>query len=91
MHYLNLNLVQVCEDHSVLYELDNRLLILNKTLTSNMKVLSHVRYMLSVLPDVQTAVTRITSAVLILREDEDAFYKYMNVLASRDVNLLVAT
>ena len=30
-HYLNLTMVCVCEHHSVLYELDTRLLIFNET------------------------------------------------------------
>ena len=52
IHYLNLTMVQGCDDDDVLYELDIRLLIFNKTLISTTMALSHVRYMLSVFTDV---------------------------------------
>ena len=56
-HYLNLTMIQICEHHHDLYELDTKLLIFNKTLSAAIEVVNHVRYTLSVLIDVSTAVT----------------------------------
>ena len=53
-------MVQVHEHCGVLHELDTRLVILNKTLISTMKTLSHVRYMPSLLKNVCTALTQFT-------------------------------
>ena len=65
-HYPNLMMMQGHEHYVVLYELDMRLLIFNKILISTMKALSHVRYMLSVLTDVHTAVTQLKLGILCL-------------------------
>ena len=61
--------MQVCECLGVLYELNTRLLIFNKTLILTMKALSHAWYMLSVLTDVYTAVTLLTFGILVLPSD----------------------
>ena len=65
-HYLNLTMVQVCEHQGVLYELDTRLLIFNKTFISTMLVLSHVWYKLSILTDVCMTVTSLPYDILSL-------------------------
>ena len=70
-HYLNPTMVQICKHCGVLYELDTRLLIFNKTLISTIKALSHVRYMLSVLSEVHTSVTQLTLGILSLKEGID--------------------
>ena len=67
-------MVQVCKPHCILYALDTRLLIFNQTLISTMKSLSHDRYMLSVSTDIHTAITRLKSGVLSLKEGVDSFY-----------------
>ena len=87
-HYLNLTMAQVCEHQGVLYELDSRLLINNRTLILAMTALSHVQYMLTILTDVHTAVTQITSVILSLKEGADSLYEDMHCLASHEVNPL---
>ena len=82
-------MVQIHEDYGVLYKLDSRLLIFKKTLISNMKALSHIRYMFSVVTDVHVRITWLTSSILSFKEDVDSFCEFMHVLASHEVILLI--
>ena len=54
-----------------------------------MKVLSNVRYMLSILTKVCIAVTQLTWGILSLKEGVDSFFEYMHILASHKVNPLI--
>ena len=53
IHYLNLSMLQIHEQYSILYKLDMKILIFTKTLLSSMEDLGNFRYMLSVLTDVK--------------------------------------
>ena len=84
-----LNLVQVREQRQVLAKLDIRLLVLKKTLMATMSSLSHLRYTVSILTDSRTATTRLTVAMISLKNNVESVYEYMHVLASHQLNPLV--
>ena len=73
---------QVQEHSGVLYVLDGKLLIFNKTSVSTMHAVTHIRYMASVLNDIITAVTWLISGILSLKEGVDSLYEYMCILAT---------
>ena len=88
--YLNLTMRHVNRHEHMLYELDRKLLIMNKTLQDllishfhiwNMKLLS--------LPRCKTRLNRIYSSIHGLQFDTDSFYEFMRALASEQLNLMI--
>ena len=88
-HYLNLTMIQVWEHHGVLCKVNAKLLVFNNTLVKIMEVLNYLHYMTTLLTDIHTTVTRLTSAVFSLKEGVESLYKYMWVLANHEVNPLI--
>ena len=81
-------MVQVSENCSVLYELDSQFPILNKTLKSTMETVCQLCSTIAIITDNQTG-TRLLTGLLSLKENVNALYKYMGVLASHLVNPLI--
>ena len=88
-HYLNLTATQVREHRKILYELDTRLLTLNKTLIYTMHIVSHLRYSFLVLSDIRIGLQRLTSGLMALDANVNGVYEYLRVMASHTVNPLV--
>ena len=89
LHFLNLTLIQVGEHQEALYEMDTRLIILNRTPMSSIKTFSYLRYPVVVLADVHTGVTWLTSGILSLKWNVNALYEYLHVIASHKMNSLI--
>ena len=49
---------------------------------------SHLWFTVTMLTDIHTSITRLTTGLISLKENIDAFYEYMRVLASHLVNLV---
>ena len=88
-HYLNLTMIQVWEHCGVLCNLDAKLLTFTNTLVKTIKALNYLCYMITVLTDNHTTVTRLTSGLHSLKEGVESFYEYMQVLANHEVNPLI--
>ena len=73
----------------MLYELDAKLMILNKTLQSVMVQLSYFCYETNLIDHMQLHINRIYTAVYALKEGIDALYEYMRVLSTQQLNPLV--
>ena len=84
--HLNLTMAHINRHENMLYELDAKLIILNKTLQSVMVQLSYFRYETNLIDHMQL---RIYTAVYVLKEDIDALYKYMRVLSTQQLNPLI--
>ena len=63
----------------MLYELDEKLLILNKTLQDIMVQISYNRYEANLVSHMQMRINRIYTAIYALKEDIDSLYEYMSV------------
>ena len=87
--HLNLTMAHVNKHENMLYELDAKLMILNKTLQSVMVQLSYFRYETNLIDHMQLCINRIYTAVYSLKEDIDAFYEYMRVLSTQQLNPLI--
>ena len=61
---------------------ETRLVVLNKTLLSTMQAFSYLRNTVAVLTDVCAGVTHLTAGIINLKENDDALYEYLRVLAS---------
>ena len=79
--YLNLTMHQVDRHSEMLYEMDTRLLIMNKTLQHLMWTVDAIRYEHSVLHYFQTRIYRVYTSLYVLREDIDSLYEYMSILS----------
>ena len=77
--HLNLTMAHVNRHENMLYELDAKLMILNKTLQSVMVQLSYFCYETNLIDHMQLCINRIYTAVYALKEDIDALYEYMRV------------
>ena len=87
--HLNLTMTQVNRHEDMLYELDEKLLILNKTLQDIMVQISYDRYKADLVSHMQMRINWIYTAIYALKEDIDSLYEYMRVLATQQLNPMV--
>ena len=87
--HLNLTMAHVNRHENMLYKLDTKLLILNRTLQSVMVQLSYFRYETNLIDHMQLHINCIYTAVYALKEDIDALYEYMRVLSTQQLNPLI--
>ena len=74
---------------TMLYELDSKLTILNRTLQSVMVQLSYFRYENNLIDNMQMCINHIYIAIYALKEDINALYEYMRVLSTQQLNPLI--
>ena len=84
--YLNLTMHQVDRQNELLYEMDTKLLILNKTLQHLMWTVDAIRYENSVLHYFQARIYRVYTSLYALHGDIDSLFEYMRILASQELN-----
>ena len=87
--HLNLTMAHVNRHETMLYELDSKLMILNKTLQSVMVQLSYFRYENNLVDNMQMRINHLYTAIYALKEDIDALYEYMRVLSTQQLNPLI--
>ena len=79
--YLNLTIIQVQEYHGLLYELNTKPLVFNNTLAKTMEAVNNLHYMTTLVTNIHTTVTRLTSGIFSLKAGVESFYECMQVLA----------
>ena len=84
--YLNLTMHQVDRHSQMLYEMDTKLLLLNKTLQHLMWSIDVIRYENSVLHYFQARIYRVYTSLYALRGDVDSLFEYMRILATQELN-----
>ena len=84
--YLNLTMHQVSRHSEMLYEMDVRLLILNKTLHQLMWTVDAIRYESSIINYFQARIYHVYTSLYALRGDIDSLFDYMRILASQELN-----
>ena len=82
-------MAHVNRHETMLYELDSKLMILNKTLQSVMVQLSYFWYENNLIDNMQMCINRIYTAIYALKEDINALYEYMRVLSTQQLNPLI--
>ena len=88
-NHLNLTMAHVNRHETMLYELDSKLMILNKTLQNVIVQLSYFWYENNLTDNMQMHINRIYIAIYALKEDIDALYEYMRVLSTQQLNPLI--
>ena len=80
---------EIVQHQTMLYELDSKLMILNRTLQNVMVQLSYFRYENNLIDNMQMRINHIYTAIYALKEDIDALYKYVRVLSTQELNPLI--
>ena len=73
----------------MLYELDNKLLIINKTLQDLLIAVFYMKYETDLLDQMQNRLNRMYSSIYGLRFDTDSLYEFMRALASEQLNPMI--
>ena len=84
--YLNLTMHQVDRQNEMLYEMDTKLLILNKTLQHLMWTIDAIRYENSVLHYFQARIYHVYTSLYALCGDIESLFEYMRILATQELN-----
>ena len=74
---------------TMLYELDSKLMILNRTLQNVMVQLSYFWYENNLIDNMQMHINCIYTAIYALKEDIDVLYEYMRVLSTQQLIPLI--
>ena len=80
---------QISRHGEMLYEMDNKMFIMNKTIQAIMLTISFLQYESDLIDYFQGRLLRIHSSLYALKEDVDSLYEYMRALASQELNPMV--
>ena len=86
-HFLNLTMNQVREHINILYDIDNRLLYINKTLVTHIKASKLTLTYQEIIARIVLA--RLNNGIIGLQENVDKIYEYLRTMESHEVNPLV--
>ena len=87
--FLNLTMHQVDRHSEMLYELDTKMTIMNKTIQQVMWSIDVMRYESALLHFFQNKLYRVYSSLYALQSDTDSLFKYMRALASQELNPMI--
>ena len=87
--YLNLAMHQVNRHSEMLYEMDTKMFIMNKTIQDKMWSIDFLQYESDMLHYFQARILRVHSSLYALRGDIDLLYEYMRALASQELNPMI--
>ena len=73
----------------MLYELDNKLLIINKTLQDLLIAFSYMKYETDLVVQMQNCMNRMYSSIHRLHFDMDSLFEFMRALASEQLNPMI--
>ena len=83
-------MTQVREHKNALYDIDNRLMFVNKTLMTHIKVSTlSMTYHELISVEARIVLSRLNNGIISLQENVDKIYEYLRTMASHEVNPLV--
>ena len=88
-NYLNLTMHQVDRHSEMLYEMDIKMTIMNKTIQEIMWNVDSMQYETNLLHFFQNKLYRIYTSLYALQSDTDSLYEYMRALASQELNPMI--
>ena len=88
-NYLNLTMYQVDRHSEMLYEMDTKMTIMNKTIQQIMWGLDSMRYETNLLHFFQNKLYRVYTSLYALQSDTDSLYEYMTALATQELNPMI--
>ena len=88
-NFLNLTMHQVDKHSEMLYEMDTKMTIMNKTLQQLMWSLDTLRYETNLLNYFQNRIYRVYTSLYALQTDMESLFEYMRALASQELNPMI--
>ena len=88
-NYLNLTMHQVHRHSEMLYELDTKMIIMNKTIQQIMWNVDAMRYETNLLHFFQNKLYRVYTSLYALQSDTESLFEYMRALASQELNPMI--
>ena len=88
-NYLNLTMHQVDKHNEMLYEMDTKMTIMNKTIQHIMWNLDTMRYETNLLHFFQNKLYRVYTSLYALQSDTESLFEYMTALASQELNPII--
>ena len=88
-NYLNLTMHQVDRHSEMLYELDTKMTIMNKTIQQIMWNVDAMRYEMNLLDFFQNKLYRVYTSLYALQSDAESLFEYMRALASQELNPMI--
>ena len=88
-NYLNLTMHQVDRHSEMLYELDTKMTIMNKTIQQIMWNIDVMRYESNLMHFFQNKLYRVYSSLYALQSDTESLFEYMRALASQELNPMI--
>ena len=88
-NYLNLTMHQVDRHSEMLYELDTKMNIMNKTIQLIMWNVDTMRYETNLLHFFQNKLYRVYTSLYALQLDTESLFEYMTALASQELNPMI--
>ena len=88
-NYLNLTMHQVDRHSEMLYELDTKMTIMNKTIQQIMWNIDVMQYESNVMHFFQNKLYRVYTSLYALQSDTELFFEYMRALASQELNPMI--
>ena len=87
--YLNVTHPMINRHENMLYEIDSRMYIFERTLQDIMNSISAMQHEIDLLDHIQIRLNRIHSSLFALTSNTDTIYEYLGILASHILNLMV--
>ena len=88
-NYLNLTMHQVDRHSEMLYEMDTKMTIMNKTIQQIMWNLDTMQYETNLLHFFQDTLYRVYTSLYALQSDTESLFEYMRALASQELNPMI--
>ena len=88
-NYLNLTMHQVDRHNEMLYEMDTKMTIMNKTIQHIMWNLDTMQYETNLLHFFQNKLYRVYTSLYALQSDTESLFEYMRALASQELNPMI--
>ena len=88
-NYLNLTMHQVDKHNEMLYEMDTKMTIMNKTIQHIMWNLDTMQYETNLLHFFQNKLYRVYTSLYALQSDTESLFEYMRALASQELNPMI--
>ena len=80
---------QISRHGEMLYEMDTKMFIMNKTIQDIMLSIDFLRYESDVLDYFQARILRVHSSLYVLQADVNSLYEYIRALASQELNPMI--
>ena len=88
-NFLNLTMHQVDRHNEMLYELDTKMTIMNKTIQQIMWNVDVMRYESNLMHFFQNTLYRVYSSLYALQSDRESLFEYMRALALQELNPMI--